>query len=51
MAPPNDAFVGLPIAAVLYYLFTRDIDVAEETRIAQAEQAELEQAAAAHQLP
>jgi purine-cytosine permease-like protein len=44
-------FVGLPIAAVLYFVFTRDIDVAAETRIAQAEQADLEQAAAAHQLP
>jgi NCS1 family nucleobase:cation symporter-1 len=44
-------FVGLPIAAVLYFVFCRDIDVANETRIAQAEQAELEQAAAAHELP
>lgn len=44
-------FVGLPIAAVLYYLFTRSVDVAAETRVAQAEAAELEEAAAQHQLP
>jgi nucleobase:cation symporter-1, NCS1 family len=29
-------FVGLPIAAVLYYILTRSIDVAAETRIAEA---------------
>jgi nucleobase:cation symporter-1, NCS1 family len=44
-------FVGLPIAAGLYYLFTRSVDVAAETRVAQAEAAELEEAAAQHQLP
>jgi len=44
-------FVGLPIAAGLYYLFSRSIDVAAETRVAQAEAAELEQAAVQHELP
>jgi NCS1 nucleoside transporter family len=42
-------FIGLPIAAGLYYLFARTIDVAGETRIAQAEQAELEEAARRHE--
>jgi NCS1 nucleoside transporter family len=40
-------FVGLPVAGVLYWLFGRSLDVAAETRVAQAEAAELE--AAAHQ--
>ena len=44
-------FIGLPIAAGLYYLFTRSVDVAAETRVAQAEAAELEEAAAQHELP
>jgi purine-cytosine permease-like protein len=44
-------FVGLPIAAVLYFVFSRSIDVAHETQIALAEQAELERAAAAHVQP
>jgi NCS1 nucleoside transporter family len=44
-------FVGLPIAAGLYYLFTRSVDVAAEIRVAQAEAAELEEAAAQHELP
>jgi nucleobase:cation symporter-1, NCS1 family len=35
-------FVGLPIAAVLYYLLSRSIDVAAETRVAEAGAAELE---------
>src|SRR6201989_2519173 len=35
-------FVGLPVAGLLYYAFTRSIDVAAETRIAEAEAAELE---------
>jgi hypothetical protein len=33
---------GLPVAAILYYLFTLSLDVAAETRIAEAEAAELE---------
>jgi purine-cytosine permease-like protein len=44
-------FVGLPIAAGLYYLFSRSIDVAAETRVAEAEAAELERAAAQHETP
>jgi NCS1 family nucleobase:cation symporter-1 len=43
-------FVGLPIAAGLYYLFSRSIDVAAETRVARAEAAELEAAAVQHEV-
>jgi nucleobase:cation symporter-1, NCS1 family len=42
-------FIGLPIAAGLYYLLTRSVDVAAETRVAQAEAADLERAAEQHQ--
>jgi NCS1 nucleoside transporter family len=42
-------FVGLPIAATLYYLFSRSIDVEAEKRIADAEAAELEVIAEQHQ--
>ena len=42
-------FIGLPVAGVLYYLFTRSVDVAAETRVAEAEAAELEEAAQRHQ--
>jgi hypothetical protein len=41
-------FVGLPVAGLLYYAFTRSVDVAAETRIAEAEAAELERAAEHH---
>jgi purine-cytosine permease-like protein len=41
-------FVGLPVAGLLYYAFTRSVDVAAETRIAEAEAAELERAAEQH---
>ncbi len=44
-------FVGLPVAGILYYGFSRSIDVAAETRVADAEAAELERAAAEHRLP
>jgi purine-cytosine permease-like protein len=44
-------FIGLPVAGVLYYIFTRSVDVEAETRIAEAEAAELERAAAEHELP
>ena len=44
-------FIGLPVAAILYWVFCRSIDVASETRVALAEQAELEKAAAQHVLP
>ena len=44
-------FIGLPVAAILYYVFARSIDVAAETRVAQAEKDELEAAAAQHELP
>ncbi len=38
-------FIGLPVAAVLYYVFARSIDVAAERRIAEAEAAEFEREA------
>jgi NCS1 nucleoside transporter family len=41
-------FVGLLVAGLLYYAFSRSVDVAAETRIAEAEAAELERAAAQH---
>jgi nucleobase:cation symporter-1, NCS1 family len=43
-------FIGLPVAGLLYWLFSRSIDVPAETRIAEQEQAELERAAAEHRL-
>ena len=44
-------FVGLPVAGVLYWVFSRSIDVASEIRVAEAESAELEGAASGHVLP
>ncbi|MCG7208387.1 purine-cytosine permease family protein [Streptomyces arenae] len=44
-------FIGLPVSAVLYWVLTRSIDVEEETRIAEAEAAALEQAAHEHREP
>jgi nucleobase:cation symporter-1, NCS1 family len=44
-------FVGLPVAGLLYYFFSRSIDVAAETRVAEAEAAELEQASLQHREP
>jgi nucleobase:cation symporter-1, NCS1 family len=44
-------FIGLPVAGVLYWIFTRSVDVEAETRVAEAEAAELERAAAQHELP
>jgi NCS1 nucleoside transporter family len=41
-------FVGLPVAGILYYVFSRSIDVAAETRVAQAEAAEVERTAERH---
>ena len=38
-------FIGLPVAAGLYYVFSRSIDVADERRVAEAEAAEFERAA------
>jgi NCS1 nucleoside transporter family len=42
-------FVGLPVAGVLYWVLARSIDVEAETRVAQAEAAELEEAARRHE--
>jgi hypothetical protein len=44
-------FIGLPVAGLLYYWFSRSIDVAAETRVAEAEAAELETTAAQHDIP
>ncbi|WP_262057123.1 purine-cytosine permease family protein [Streptomyces sp. STR69] len=44
-------FVGLPVAGLLYWWLSRSIDVAAEIRVAEAEAAELEQAAHEHREP
>ena len=44
-------FIGLPVAGVLYYVLAKSIDVEAETRIAEAEAAELEKVAMQHQRP
>ncbi|HEY8301593.1 MAG TPA: cytosine permease [Jatrophihabitans sp.] len=44
-------FIGLPVAGILYYLFTRNIDIAAEREVAKAEAGELEQAAHRHEEP
>ena len=41
-------FIGLPIAAGLYYLFAKSIDVEAERRLAEAEAAQLEELAEQH---
>jgi nucleobase:cation symporter-1, NCS1 family len=41
-------FIGLPVAGVLYWLFSRNIDVAAEKRLAEEQQQELESAAHEH---
>jgi purine-cytosine permease-like protein len=44
-------FIGLPVAGILYWILAKSVDVDAETRVAQAEAAELERLAAAHQRP
>jgi nucleobase:cation symporter-1, NCS1 family len=44
-------FIGPPVAGLLYCAFTRSVDVAAETRIAEAEAAEPERAATEHRSP
>jgi len=41
-------FIGLPVAGLLYYAFGQSIDVTGETRVAEAEAADLEAAAGRH---
>ncbi len=41
-------FIGLPVAGVLYWVLSRSIDVAAETRVAENEAEELERAAHEH---
>jgi NCS1 family nucleobase:cation symporter-1 len=44
-------FVGLPVSAILYYVFARSIDVEAETRIAESEAERVERFAREHRLP
>jgi nucleobase:cation symporter-1, NCS1 family len=44
-------FVGLPVAGILYWVLAKSVDVEAETRVAQAEAAELERLAHAHLRP
>ncbi len=44
-------FIGLPVAAGLYYWFTRSIDVAAEADLARAEASSLEEEAMHHERP
>lgn len=44
-------FIGLPVSALLYWWLTRSIDVAAETRVAEAEAEQLERAAHEHREP
>jgi NCS1 family nucleobase:cation symporter-1 len=44
-------FVGLPVSAVLYWVFCRSLDVEAETRVAEEEATELEKAAHKHVEP
>ncbi len=44
-------FIGLPVSALLYWWLTRSLDVEAEARLARAEAAELERAAAEHREP
>jgi purine-cytosine permease-like protein len=44
-------FIGLPVAGVLYWILAKSVDVEAETKVAQAEAAELERLAQAHQRP
>jgi len=44
-------FIGLPVAAIFYWLFTRGVDVQAERRLADEQSAEIERAAAEHALP
>ncbi len=44
-------FIGLPVAAVLYYVLARNIDVEAETALARKEADELEAEALRHQRP
>jgi purine-cytosine permease-like protein len=44
-------FIGLPVAGILYWILAKSVDVDAETKVAQAEAAELERLARAHQRP
>ena len=42
-------FIGLPVAAILYYVFSRSLDVEHERAVAVQSDANLEQLAMAHE--
>jgi NCS1 family nucleobase:cation symporter-1 len=44
-------FIGLPVAGILYFVLAQSIDVAGETRLAEAEARDLEDAASRHLRP
>jgi NCS1 nucleoside transporter family len=44
-------FIGLPVAAIVYWLLTRRLDVASEKELADRQTAEIEEAATEHVLP
>ena len=44
-------FIGLPVAGILYWVLAKSVDVEAETKVAEAEAAELERLARAHQRP
>jgi purine-cytosine permease-like protein len=44
-------FIGLPVAGILYWILAKSVDVEGETKVAQAEAAELERLAREHQRP
>jgi purine-cytosine permease-like protein len=44
-------FIGLPVAGILYWILAKSVDVEAETKVAQAEAAELERLAHAHHRP
>ncbi|MGH3499130.1 MAG: purine-cytosine permease family protein [Nocardioidaceae bacterium] len=44
-------FIGLPVAAILYWVFSRSLDVQAEAALAEREAQSLEQEATAHQRP
>ena len=44
-------FIGLPVAAVLYWLLARKTNVAAETELAEAEEADLDISPHEHVMP
>jgi nucleobase:cation symporter-1, NCS1 family len=44
-------FIGLPVSGILYYIFSRSIDVAAETEVARRQADDLEKEAVRHARP